>query len=136
MKIITQILELISNFLHFKIKKEEQRINEEEKERKQKKTIDQQKQEAQDAVFNGDADAVNKIISSSVILILGLILCGCATEKVVYVPGDRQVKRITYEDVTGYFVPDTTMSELLGYKVEAKYYKEKYEAIKYKEDNQ
>jgi len=136
MKILTQILDLICNFLRFKIKKEEKRINEEEKEKKSKKTLDEQKQEANDAVFNGDTEMINKILTKCILIAFCLAMTGCRTEKIIYVSSDREVKKLTYENVDGYFVPNLVMSELLEYKVEAKYYKEAYEKLKYKEDNQ
>ena len=55
------------------------------------------------------------------------LFSGCATKEVIYVPTDRQVVKIIHNDKEGYFVPKAVMSELLQYKIEAKYYKEKFE---------
>lgn len=135
-KIITEILNLIANFLKFKIKTKEQEIKQQEKDKKHKKSIDEQKEDAEKAVFNGDVDTINKIINSGIIVICSmLLLTGCITkEKLVYVESDREVKKMTYENVDGYFVPSIVLKELLHAKIEAKYYKEQYESIKHQKD--
>lgn len=139
MNLVSKILELICNFINLKIKKENQRIKHEEKTAKQKQSLQDQKEEAQKAIFNGDVDTINKILNSSKSFALlfatsVLFLSGCYTEKVIYVPNDRQVKKLNYEGVDGYFVPTTVMNELLQAKIESKYYREYYERNKSKEN--
>lgn len=89
--------------------------------------------------MNGDVDTINKILNSTksfaAILFITSVLCGCISEKVVYVSSDREVKKLNYQGVDGYFVPSIVMTELLQSKIERDYYKEYYERNKSKENS-
>ena len=135
MKLLSQILAVINSFLKLKIKNVEKDIKKQEDLKRDTKSLEQQKEESSNAVFNGDIDMINKIINSCLVITLTLSLCGCIHEKIIYVQSDREVKRVVYDNIQGYFVPDIVMKELLEYKIEAKYYKEAYESIKHKESN-
>ncbi len=71
------------------------------------------------AVFEGDEDAVNRTLGRIVKCVCisvaagALALCtGCAT-RVVYVPADRKAVREVRNGVSGWFVPDPVMAELI-----------------------
>jgi hypothetical protein len=136
MDIIIKIIEVILKFLNLKVDKDQKKVIEEEKQKqisKEQEVADKKKENCR-AVHEGDADAINKLLNKSISIILFAIGCislsGCTTKDVIYVTSDREVKRIEYECVKGYFVPDPVMNELLNYKVDAEYYKEQYESIK------
>lgn len=136
MDIIYKILEVIQSFFDNKKKKTEIELQE-KKEKEEKKIqealkeddLEKQKKEASDAAYEGNVDKINEILNSSVLILLSFsfLFCGCTTKKVIYVPTDRQVVKIVHNEQEGYFVPKAVMAELLQYKIEAKYYKEKFE---------
>ena len=94
-----------------------------------KDDLEKQKKEVSDAAYEANVDKINEILNSSVLILLSFsfLFSGCVTKKVIYVPTDRQVVKIVHNEQEGYFVPKSVMSELLQYKIEAKYYKEKFE---------
>lgn len=137
MEIISKILDLIKSIFDSKSKKieaENQKKKEKaEKERKEalkKDDLEKKKKEVSDAAYSGDVDKINEILNSCITIFFVLtftLLSGCVSKEIIYVPTDRQVVKITYNEQEGYFVPKAVMAELLQYKIEAKYYKEKFE---------
>lgn len=130
--ILQTIVDAITIWLNYLIHKNKIKEKKEKQIEKQESNLEKKNQEIDNAIYNHDTKKINEIINSSLVILLMLsvtLLSGCFTNKVIYVPSDREVKELEYQGVHGYFVPDATMSDLLKSKNKCKFYERKYGPI-------
>lgn len=133
--ILQAIVDAFSAWINYLIHKGKIREKREKQLEKQEDNLENNNQEIDQAIYNHDVNKINEIINSNVsitlILSFSLLLGGCSMfqTKVIYVPGDREVKELEYQGVHGYFVPDATMSDLLKSKNKCRFYERKYGPI-------
>lgn len=101
--------------------------------------------DARKAVASGDEGNLNKIIEETrqkrianektgsasvlllaVLLVVAFLCAGCITKTVV-VPADRYVARMEMNDISGWFVPDATMADLMENYVRVKQLEKQHE---------
>lgn len=130
--ILQTIVDAITIWLNYLIHKNKIKEKKEKQIEKQESNLEKKNQEIDNAIYNHDTKKINEIINSSLVILLMLsvtLLNGCFTNKVIYVPSDREVKELEYQGVHGYFVPDAAMSDLLKAKNKCKFYERKYGSI-------
>lgn len=127
--ILQAIVDAFTAWINYLIHKGKIREKREKQIEKQEDKMQDKNQEIDNAVYNHDVQKINEIINSSMLILICILVSGCVTSKVIYVPGDREVKELEYQGVHGYFVPDATMSDLLKSKNKCRFYERKYGPI-------
>jgi len=131
-KLIQTVADAVSQLMRFLLRVSDRRA--ERREEKKKEKVLDLVEEARKSVVEGDEDTLNQIIEDrrmadlqnkqgfarTSILACMMILCsfflmsGCITSrKTVVIPSDRKVSRIELDGVSGWFVPDATMADLI-----------------------
>lgn len=131
-KLVSAIANGVGGYFKWKSSAYKQYTEAEEAVEKENEKALRERSAIENAVFQGDAATVNRIINGSFGFMVALF-CGCVSvvePLPIYVPADRAVSPMTNSvGMAGWFVPNPVMADFLMQKTEIKDLKNKIEVM-------